>query len=111
MNLKEAMQKRHMVRKYINKPISDELINKINERESKIKEAMNGDTYSKENGSEFLSEGFKVNSHSIERNGNIVIVTLDAYKSLSKYFKKDEESKSITEYSKGYTQMGFVCVE
>jgi len=32
MNLKEAMQKRHMVRKYINKPISDELINKINER-------------------------------------------------------------------------------
>ena len=32
MNLKEAMQKRHMVRKYINKPISDDLINKINER-------------------------------------------------------------------------------
>lgn len=32
MDLKEAMQKRHMVRKYINKPISDELINKINER-------------------------------------------------------------------------------
>lgn len=32
MDLKEAMQKRHMVRKYINKPISDDLINKINER-------------------------------------------------------------------------------
>lgn len=32
MDLKEAMKKRHMVRKYINKPISDDLINKINER-------------------------------------------------------------------------------
>ena len=32
MDLKEAMQKRHMVRKYTNKHISDDLINKINER-------------------------------------------------------------------------------
>ena len=41
MNLKEAMQKRHMVRKYINKPISDELINKINERISMNNEKFN----------------------------------------------------------------------
>ena len=32
MNLKEAMQKRHMVRKYTDKPLSDEIIAKINER-------------------------------------------------------------------------------
>ena len=32
MDLKEAMKKRHMVRKYTDKPLSDELIRKINER-------------------------------------------------------------------------------
>ena len=32
MNLKEAMQKRHMVRKYIDKSLPDDLINRINER-------------------------------------------------------------------------------
>ena len=32
MDLKEAMKKRHMVRKYTDKPFSDELIRKINER-------------------------------------------------------------------------------
>ena len=29
MDLKEAMKKRHMVRKYTDKPLSDELIRKI----------------------------------------------------------------------------------
>lgn len=32
MDFKEAMQKRHMVRKYTDKPLSDEIIAKINER-------------------------------------------------------------------------------
>ena len=32
MDLKEAMQKRHMVRKYIDKSLPDDLINRINER-------------------------------------------------------------------------------
>ena len=32
MDLKEAMKKRHMVRKYTDKPLSDEIIAKINER-------------------------------------------------------------------------------
>lgn len=32
MDFKEAMQKRHMVRKYTDKPLSDEIIEKINER-------------------------------------------------------------------------------
>lgn len=32
MDFKEAMQKRHMVRKYTDKPLSEELIKKLNER-------------------------------------------------------------------------------